>query len=192
MDLTSALVIPGVALLVVVVWIVIAFNTLVRLRNHCDESWSDIDTELRRRYDLIPNIVSAVQAYATHERTVFEHVAAARGAALHSDGSPASQARDENAMVQSMRQLLAVAEAYPDLKASRHYLELQRELANTEERIQRARRFYNANVRDLNTRIEIVPSSLVAQRFGFARREYFEVDPIVREVPQVNERRVEK
>jgi len=170
---------------VLIVWVAVAYNTLVRLRNHCTESWADIDTELKRRYDLIPNLVQTVKGYAGYERDVFERVTAARAAALANNGSPAEQARDENALVGGLRQLVAVAEKYPDLKANQNYLELQRELANTEERIQRARRFYNANVRDLNTRIEVVPSNMIASSFGFAKREYFEIDSVERAAPEV-------
>jgi LemA protein len=170
---------------VLIVWIAVSYNTLVRLRNHCTESWADIDTELKRRYDLIPNLVQTVKGYASYEKDVFERVTAARAAALASHGSPADQARDENALVGGLRQLVAVAEKYPDLKANQNYLELQRELSNTEERIQRARRFYNANVRDLNTRIEVVPSNMIASSFGFAKREFFEIDSVERAVPGV-------
>jgi LemA protein len=170
---------------IVVLWIAVSYNTLVRLRNHCTESWADIDTELKRRYDLIPNLVQTVKGYASFEKDVFERVTAARTAAAASHGSPSEQARDENALVGGLRQLIAVAERYPDLKANQSYLELQRELSNTEDRIQRARRFYNANVRDLNTRIEVVPSNIIAGSFNFAKREYFEIDAVERTVPAV-------
>ena len=172
--------------LVVVLWVVLAYNALVRLRNHCVESWADIDTELKRRHDLVPNLVQAVKGYAAHERDVFDRVVQARNAAHAAHASPAAQARDENALIGGLRQLMVVAEAYPDLKANQNFLSLQQELANTEDRIQRARRFYNANVRDLNTRIEVVPSSLVAGWFKFGKREYFEIDDAVaRQVPSV-------
>lgn len=170
---------------VVVMWIAISYNTLVRLRNHCTESWADIDTELKRRHDLIPNLVETVKGYAGFEKEVFERVSNARAAAIASGGTPSQQAQAENALIGGVRQLVAVAERYPDLKANQNYLELQRELANTEERIQRARRFYNANVRDFNTRIEVVPSNIIASSFGFSKREYFEIDSVERAVPQV-------
>jgi LemA protein len=179
--LTAAVVAVGIVLL----WLAITYNALVRTRNHCTESWADIDTELKRRYDLIPNLVQTVKGYAAHERDVIERVVAARAAAVANQGSPTSQARDENALVGGVRQLVAVAERYPDLKANQSFLELQRELSHTEERIQRARRFYNANVRDLNTRIEVVPSNLVARMFSFTPREYFEVESAAREVVEV-------
>jgi LemA protein len=175
-----------IAIVVFALWIAAVYNGLVRLRNHCRESWSGIDTELKRRYDLIPRLVEVVKGYAQHERQVFERVVQARQAAVASTGAPASQARDENALVGSIKGLLAVAERYPDLKASDQFLALQRELVNTEDRIQAARRFYNANVRDLNTRIEAFPSNLIASLWGFERADYFEIEEaIVREAPRV-------
>jgi len=152
------------------------YNSLVRGRNHVRESWSGIDTELKRRYDLIPNLVETVKGYARHEREVLERVIEARTRAVSSTGSPESQARDENALVGSLRQLFAVAEGYPDLKASHNFLELQRQLAETEDRIQAARRFYNANVRDYNNRCEMFPTSLMAGLFGFRPEQFFEIE----------------
>lgn len=178
--------VAGGAILLLLLWAALIYNALVRGRNHCDEAWSGIDTELKRRYDLIPNLVSTVKGYATHERETLERVTQARNAAAASRGSPASQARDENVLVDSLRQLLAVAEDYPDLKASDHFLKLQQELVNTEDRIQRARRFYNANVRDYNNRVQVVPSALIARPFGFKEREFFEIDSAVeRQAPAV-------
>ncbi len=171
----AGLIVAGVAILAALAWFVATFNALTRLRNFVKESWAGIDTELRRRYDLIPNLVQVVKGYAAHEQAVFERVAEARTRALASEGAVADQARDENALVDSLKGLFAVAEGYPDLKASRNFLALQLELANTEDRIQAARRFYNANVRDLNTRIEVVPSNLVASMFGFQKADFFEV-----------------
>lgn len=162
------------------------YNGLVRTKNACDESWADIDTELRRRYDLIPNLIETVKGYAQHEREVFERVIQARNAAISHQGSPAAQAQDENALASGLRQLFALAENYPDLKANQNFIQLQAELANTEDRLQRSRRFYNANVRDLNNRLETFPSNFVAQMFSFQAREYFEVDDAaVREAPVV-------
>jgi LemA protein len=166
------------------VWGILLFNRLVSLRQHCRESWSGIDTELKRRYDLIPNLVRTVAGYAAHERNVLRSVTEARSRAAGSSGSPESQAADENRLVHALRELFAVVEGYPELKASEHFLELQRELANTEDRIQAARRFYNGNVRDLNTRVEVFPSNLVAALFRFEPAEFFEVaDFSVREPP---------
>ncbi|MEX2315874.1 MAG: LemA family protein, partial [Pirellulales bacterium] len=148
--------------------------------------WADIDTELRRRYDLIPNLIETVKGYATHERDVLERVVEARNRAVANQGSPASQAQDENVLTASLRQLFALAESYPDLKANQNFLQLQTELANTEDRLQRSRRFYNANVRDLNNRLEVFPSNMVAQMFAFRAAEYFEIDdPAVRAAPVV-------
>jgi LemA protein len=183
-SLVPVLIVLGIPVLLAI-WVMVMFNGLVRLRNFCDESWSDIDTELKRRYDLIPNLVNTVKGYATHEREVLERVTAARNAAVANTGSPASQAKDENALIGSLRQLFAVVEHYPELKASHNFLELQKELANTEDRIQRARRFYNANVRDLNTRIEVFPSNIVAGWFRFEKRELFEIEDVERQAPDV-------
>jgi LemA protein len=179
--------IVGIAAAVLLLaWFVGLFNSLVKLRQQCRESWSAIDTELRRRYDLIPNLVETVKGYARHEREVLEAVTEARSRAAASTGSPASQAADENVLVGAMRQMYAVAERYPDLKANQNFLKLQQELSNTEDRIQAARRFYNANVRDLNTKIEVFPSNIVASLFGFRREEFFEIeDTGVRAAPSV-------
>jgi len=166
----------GGALVLLLLLIAGMYNGLVRARTACDKSWSDIDTELRRRYDLIPNLVETVKGYAAHERETIERVIQARNVAMANHGSPTSQAKDENVLVGALRQVFAVAEGYPDLKASRNFLQLQDELANTEDRIQRARRFYNANVRDLNNRIGVFPSNLIAGAFAFAPREFFEID----------------
>ncbi|UCF09509.1 MAG: LemA family protein [Candidatus Bipolaricaulota bacterium] len=172
---------------VVVLYIVGAYNGLVRLRQHVRESWSAIDTELRRRYDLIPNLVETVKGYAGHEREALEAVIAARNSAVASTGSPEEQARDENVLVGALRQLFAVVEAYPDLKANQSFLDLQRQLANTEDRLQASRRFYNANVRALNTRIEVFPSNLIASWFRFRQEEFFEIeDAAMREAPSVS------
>ena len=165
------------------IWMACVYNGLVRLRQHCRESWSDIDTELRRRYDLIPNLVQTVKGYAAHEQQALQKVVDARAKAVASTGSPASQADDENVLAGTLRHLLAVSEGYPELKASAHFLQLQRELANTEDRIQAARRFYNANVRDLNTRITIFPSNLIAQMFRFKSEEFFQVESAAARAP---------
>jgi LemA protein len=160
----------------VLLWAAINYNSLVRVRMHVRESWSDIDTELKRRYDLIPSLVETVKAYATHEREVLEAITEARARAVASTGSAGRQASDEKPLVDGMRRLFAVVENYPELKASGNFLKLQEELATTEDRIQRARRYYNANVRELNTRVEVFPSNLVAGMFGFEQEEFFEVE----------------
>jgi len=178
----------GIGLLVLMLLSAIGiYNGLVRTRNHCDESWSGVETELKRRYDLIPNLVEAVKGYAKHERETLERVVEARNRALANDGSPAAQAADENALVGGLKGLFALSEAYPDLKANRNFLHLQEELTTTENRIQRARRFYNANVRDLANRIETFPSNVLAGMYGFKKREFFEIeDSSQREVPTVD------
>jgi LemA protein len=179
--------VPLGLLLAVLLWAILNYNLLVRIRQQVRESWSGIDTELKRRYDLVPNLVETVRGYAAHEKQVLTAVTEARSKAQASTGSPGAQAKDEKELVASMRRLLAVVENYPDLKASEHYLALQQELANTENRIQAARRFYNGNVRDLNTRIEVFPSNLIASLFNFAKEEYFEVESsVIRQVVDVN------
>jgi len=172
----APLIIIGVAVLIFLIWFIATYNILVRLRNLCRESWSGIDTELKRRYDLIPNLVETVKGYATHEREALQRVIEARDRAVASTGSPASQARDENVLVGALRSLLAVVENYPDLKASANFMKLQEELVNTEDRIQAARRFYNANVRDYNTRTEVIPSNIIAGFFRFKPEEFFEIE----------------
>jgi LemA protein len=155
------------------------YNRFVRQANLIDNSWSNVDTELKRRYDLIPNLVETVKGYAEHERTTLESVTAARSRAISSTGTPEEQAASENALVGTLRTLFAVSEAYPDLKANAAFADLQRQLTATEDRIQAARRFYNNNVRDYNARVQTVPSNLVARLGGFERREYFQIDEAV-------------
>jgi len=157
------------------------FNRLVRLRNMVRESWRNIDTELQRRYDLIPNLVSTVKGYAAHERAVFESVTQLRTDAMAEHGPPDAQAPLEQALGQGVAQLMAVAEAYPDLKASEQFLALQRELVDTEDRIQVSRRIYNANVRAYDSLVQTFPSMIVAKQFNFQTQPYFEVEPVVRD-----------
>jgi LemA protein len=181
---------PGIVILVAAVvmlfWLFGTYNGLVRLRNHRKEAWSGIDTELKRRYDLIPNLVATVKGYASHERELLQKLTEARNKAVASTGEPATQASDEKQFVQSLRQVFAMVENYPDLKASEGFLKLQQELINTEDRIQAARRFFNANVRDLNNRVEMFPSSLIANMFSFTTSDYFEVEEaIIRDNPTV-------
>jgi LemA protein len=159
---------------------VVSYNRFVSQRNLIRDAWANIDTELRRRYDLIPNIVETVKGYAAHEREVFENVTRARAAATGATGSPAEQAAAEGPLVAALRQLFAVVENYPDLKANQNFLALQAELTNTEDRLQTARRFYNANVRDYNQRVQSVPSNVIANLFHFQEEEFFEVDEALR------------
>jgi LemA protein len=176
-----------IAILVIVgIWAVAQYNGLVRLRNLVQEAWHQIDTELQRRHDLIPNLVETVKGYATHERETFEAVTAARAAAAQPGSSPAEQAQQENVLTQALGRLFAVAEAYPELKANQNFLALQQELTNTEDRVAAGRRFYNANVRELNTKIETFPTSIIASMFKFVKAEYFETeDPAARQAPTV-------
>jgi LemA protein len=167
-------------------YMALAYNRFVDQRNTIENSWSNVDTELNRRYDLVPNLVETVKGYAAHERTTLEAVTVARREAMADQGPPEAQAESERPLVGALRKLLAVAENYPELKASTHFMSLQDELVHTEDRIQAARRFYNANVRDYNTRVEAIPSSLIAKMFGFRRLEFFNVEPAVREVPTVD------
>ena len=154
---------------------ILVYNRLVALRNRVDNGWSQIDVQLRRRYDLIPNLVETVQGYATHERELFEHVTEARARAMDANAVP-DQAQAENQVTRGLRQLLAVAENYPDLKANENFLALQEELTGTESKIAYARQFYNDQVMRLNTLIGSFPSNLVAQTFGFRNREFFDIE----------------
>jgi LemA protein len=164
----------GVALLVVLYGIV-QYNGLVRLRNRIESAWSQIDVQLQRRYDLIPNLIETVKGYAAHEKGVFESVTQARANAINAQG-PAEQAQAENMVTGALKSLFAVAEAYPDLKANQNFALLQEELSGTEGKIAYARQFYNDSVQSYNTKIQTFPSNLVAGPFGFKEREYFEAD----------------
>ncbi len=175
-----ALVALGIVL-VAMLAALLSYNRFVRQRQLVDNSWSNVDTELRRRYDLVPNLVATVEGYAAHERATLDAVVHARTAAVAATGSASEQAASENVLVDALRQLLALREAYPQLKASEHFLDLQRQLTATEDRIQAARRFYNSNVRDYNTRIESFPSALIASLGHFTKRDYFEVEAAIRD-----------
>jgi LemA protein len=180
------LLIIGAVVLLPLLWVIGTYNGLVRLRNHVRESFSDIDTELKRRHDLIPNLVSTVKGYAAHEVAVLTEVTEARARVEQHHDRVRDLGDDESKLVRGVGKLFALAEGYPDLKADRNFLQLQRELVNTEDRIQAARRFYNANVRDLNNRIEMFPSSIIAGMMNVAMADYFEVENLsVREVPSV-------
>lgn len=190
MNLSAGAIVLIVALVLVVaiaIWAVATYNGLVRLRNLVQEAWRQIDVELHRRYDLIPNLVETVKGYASHERAVFDEVTRARAAAATPGAGPAEQARNENVLSQALGRLFAVAEAYPQLRASENFTVLQTELTNTEDRIAAGRRYYNANVRTLNTRVETFPPNIIAGMFGFHRAEYFEAnEPAVRQAPRVS------
>ena len=170
---------------IVIFWAVGVFNSLIRLKNRTNEAWSDIYVQLKRRHDLIPNLIETVKGYAKHERETFENVTQARTKAISAQGI-AEKAKAEDALSNTLKTLFAVAEAYPDLKASANFLELQTELSDTENKIQASRRFYNGNVRDFNIRIESFPSRIVANMLRFEKREFFEIgEPTEREVPEV-------
>lgn len=181
------LTLPGILLIVVgvaLVAIVVMYNGLIRLRNRVSEAWSDIDVQLKRRYDLIPNLVNTVKGYAAHESGVFEKVTEARSNAMQA-GSTQAKAQAENMLSDTLKSLFAVAEAYPDLKANQNFLELQRELSDTENKIQASRRFYNGNVLELNNKIEMFPSNVIASVFHFEKSEFFEVAEAEKDPVQV-------
>jgi LemA protein len=169
-------IVVGVIVLLIVLVLVFMYNGLVRLRNRIDNAWSQIDVQLKRRYDLIPNLVNTVKGYAEHEKSTFEAVTQARANAISAQG-PAQQAQAENVLSGALKSLFAVAEAYPDLKANQNFLNLQEELTSTEDRIAYARQFYNDSVLSYNNRIQTVPSSVIAGMLNFEKREYFEGDP---------------
>ena len=180
------LIVIAVVFLLPILYVVLTYNTLVALRNHIRDAWSNIDTELKRRYDLIPNLVATVKGYAAHEKEVFERVTELRSKCMASQRTAGAQAAEENLLVAALQKLLVVVENYPQLKADKNFLELQRELVETEDRIQAARRFFNGNVRDYRNKCETFPSSVIAGMFGFESQDYFNVPPSVREVPNAD------
>ena len=171
--------------LVPLLWAVVQFNSLVSLRNQVAESWSNIDTELKRRYELIPNLVATVKGYAAHERATLERLVELRNRCAANRGPVDGQASDERELVATLKQVLVVVENYPQLKADQHFLALQTELINTENRIQAARRFYNGNIRDFRVKCESFPSNIIAGAFHFQPEGYFTVPPAMTEVPDV-------
>lgn len=176
-----------IAIIIIVVLALVLvgmYNGLVTLKNRVDEAWSDIDVQLKRRYDLIPNLVNTVKGYATHERELFEKVTEARTAAMGA-GTLAEKEQAENALSGTLKTLFAVSENYPDLKANQNFLELQRELTDTENKIQASRRFYNGNVRDFNTQVEVFPTNIFANMLGFAKREFFQANGAEKEAVEV-------
>jgi LemA protein len=180
-----ALLIPGGLILIAVVWFVVTYNGLVGWRNQVKNAWSQIDVQLKRRYDLIPNLVETVKGYAAHEKETFERVVKARQAGIAAS-TVKDQAEAENLITGALRQLFALAEAYPDLKANQNFLALQEELASTENKIGFARQYYNDTVQEYNTRQEVFPTNLVASMLGFQRAEFFEIEEATqREAPKV-------
>ncbi len=159
---------------VIIIWFIASYNGFVTLVNRAKEAWADIDVQLKRRYDLIPNLVNTVKGYAAHESSAFENVTKARSAAMGAQ-TPQEKGQAENMLSGALKSLFAVAEAYPDLKANQNFLGLQTELSDTENKIQAARRFYNGNVRDLNTKIASFPSNIIASSFHFMPMEFFQL-----------------
>jgi len=165
-------------IVVVAIAVISMYNGLIRLKNRVDEAWSDIDVQLKRRYDLIPNLISTVKGYASHEQATFEKVVNARVAAMSAQesGDAEAQGQAENALSSTLKSIFALAENYPDLKANTNFLELQRELSDTENKIQASRRFYNGNVRDFNTKIQVFPNNMIAGYLKFTARKFFEIE----------------
>ncbi|GAA3683663.1 LemA protein [Yimella lutea] len=173
-------------IVLLVVWGISSYNGLVKKRNQVQEAWHQIDVELKRRHDLIPNLIETVKGYAQHERATLDEVLRARSAAISGGDTPATAAQNEGQLTQALGRLMAVAEAYPDLKSNSNFLGLQNELSSTEDRIASGRRYYNAIVRELNTAIESIPTKFLAGPAGVARAEYFEAEGNERAVPNVN------
>jgi LemA protein len=169
-------IVVGVTVVLIVLAFILTYNGLVRLRNRIDNAWSQIDVQLKRRYDLIPNLVETVKGYAAHERGVFEQVTQARANAINAQG-PQQQAEAENVLSGALKSLFAVAEAYPDLKANQNFLSLQEELTSTEDRVAYARQFYNDSVLSYNNKLQTFPRNVIAGMFNFEKREYFEGEP---------------
>jgi LemA protein len=167
--------IPAIIIGVIVLVLALLYNGLVSARNRAQEAWSDIDVQLKRRYDLIPNLINTVKGYAAHEEKVLTAVTNARTEAMQQGGGIGTQSANENQLTDTLKSLFAVAENYPDLKANQNFLELQQELSDTENKIMASRRFYNSSVMDLNTKIESFPTNIFASLFGFAKKEFFEL-----------------
>ncbi len=172
--MTITWIVLGIVVLIVL-WMVAAFNGFVSLRNRTKEAWADIEVQLKRRYDLIPNLVNTVKGYATHESSAFENVTKARSMAMGATGPTGEHAQAENMLTGALKSVFAIAEAYPELKANQNFLALQNELSDTENKIQAARRFYNGNARDLNIKVESFPSNVIASMFKFTKMEFFDL-----------------
>ena len=186
MTTVIGLVVLAAIVIVPVLIIVSMYNGLVQIRNQCDEAWSDIATEMQRRYDLIPNLVNTVKGYAGHEKELLENVTRLREQCAANNGSPGEQAASEGMLMGALGKLMVRIEQYPDLKANQNFLELQQELTNTEDRMQAANRFYNGNVRENNNKVQMFPTNIVAGMFSFKAREFFEVSgEEAREAPKV-------
>ncbi len=164
-----------VVVILIVLWAIVSYNRLVSMVNRTKEAWSDIDVQLKRRYDLIPNLVATVKGYATHESQAFENVTKARAAAMGAQG-PVQKGQAELGLASALKSVFAIAEAYPELKANQNFLSLQTELTETEDKIQASRRYYNGNVRELNTAIQVFPGNIIASAFHFTSMEFFQLD----------------
>ncbi len=177
MSTTILLIVLGV-IAVIVIAIIAMYNGLIRLKNRVEEAWSDIDVQLKRRYDLIPNLVETVKGYAKHEKGTLEEVVKARNAAMQAQesGDAKAQAEAENMLSSTLKSIFALSEAYPDLKANENFVELQRELSDTENKIQASRRFYNTNVRDFNTKLQVFPTNIFGKMLGFKDKDFFEIE----------------
>jgi LemA protein len=182
--ISIAFIVLGVLAVGIIGWVIALYNGLITLRNRTDEAWSDIDVQLKRRYDLIPNLINTVKGYAKHEQETLDKVIKARAAAMGAQ-SVDEHAQAENALSQTLKSIFALAENYPDLKANQNFLQLQDELTDTEDKIQAARRFYNANVRDFNTKMEVFPNNLIAGQLNFKKYDFFEIAEGERAVPEV-------
>jgi len=176
--------IPIVVVVVIAFWLILTYNGLIRIRNRVKEAWSDIEVQLKRRYDLIPNLVNTIKGYTKHEEGVFTKVTEARAAAM-SAKTPGEHAKSENMLTETLKSLFAVTENYPELKASQNFLQLQNELTDTENKIQASRRFYNGNVRDFNTKVQVFPTNIIAKMLGFKEAEFFDAPDEVNETPNV-------
>jgi LemA protein len=182
--MSASLIILGILIFLALI-IALVYNGLVRARNQVENAWSQIDVQLKRRIDLIPNLVETVKGYAAHERATLEAVVQARNAAMAAPGNPNAQAQADNVLTGALRQLFALSEAYPDLKANQNFLALQEELTATEGRVAYARQFYNDSVLSYNNRLQVFPTVVIASAFNFTRREYFEAEDQARIVPTV-------
>lgn len=182
----ALLIILAVIVLVPIIFVAATYNSLVGLRNHISDAWANVDTELKRRYELIPNLVNTVKGYAAHEKRIFQEITELRSKCIANTGRVAQQCGTEKLLVGALQKLMAVVENYPQLKADTNFGHLQAELVNTEDRIQAARRFYNGNVRDYKNKCQMFPSSIIASLFGFEAHDFFNVEPAVRKVPAVD------
>ncbi len=171
-------------LAIIVLWVIMVYNGLIHLKVRCEEAWSDIDVQLKRRYDLIPNLIETVKGYASHEKELFTRVTEARAAAM-SAGSVADKAAKENMLSDTLKSLFAVSENYPQLKTSDNFLQLQRELTDTEDKVAYSRRFYNGNVRDFNIKIQVFPNNLIAGMLHFEKKDLFEIAEAEKAAPKV-------